>query len=248
MKKVCCLFILFFPCIVGFQNQQAIHIFMVGDSTMANKKDPDKNPEFGWGQVLQTFFSDDVQVNNHAVNGRSSKSFIEEGRWDKVIEAVKSGDYVFIQFGHNDAKVHDKSRYTNPHTTYRKNLIKFIQETKAKGAFPILLSSIVRRKFNEQDVLIDTHGAYPLICRLTAQEFDVPFIDLQLKTEELVQSLGDEASKSLYLWLEAGASEYKPEGKQDDTHLNKNGALKVASLTIEGLKEINSPLIAFLKE
>ena len=150
MKKLICLILLISTTCFA----QKTTLYTIGDSTMANKKDPDRNPEHGWAQMLQPFFNNDVIVVNKAVNGRSTKSFINEKRWDSIYKVLKPGDYVFIQFGHNDAKVADSTRYTNPHTTYRHNLIRFVTETRAKGAFPILFSSIARRNFNEQGVHI----------------------------------------------------------------------------------------------
>lgn len=127
-------------------DKPTITIFMIGDSTMANKPLTGGNPERGWGQMLPGFLSEEIRVDNHAVNGRSSKSFIEEGRWDKVISQVKKGDYVFIQFGHNDEKT-DEKRYTEPGTTFDANLKRFVNETRAKGGIPVLFNSIVRRNF-----------------------------------------------------------------------------------------------------
>ena len=131
---------------------QKTTIYLIGDSTMANKVKPDENPERGWGQVLPTFFNDNTIIDNRAVNGRSTKSFIAEKKWEAVYKVLKSGDYVFIQFGHNDEKVADSLRYTNPHTAYRYNLIRFVTEARQKGAIPILFSSVARRNFNEQGV------------------------------------------------------------------------------------------------
>lgn len=123
-----------------------ITIFMIGDSTMANKPLTGGNPERGWGQMLPGYLSEEIRVDNHAVNGRSSKSFIDEGRWEKVISQVKKGDYVFIQFGHNDEKS-DPKRYTAPGSTFDENLKRFVNETRAKGGIPVLFNSIVRRNF-----------------------------------------------------------------------------------------------------
>ena len=133
-------------CLVGFQPKQSVNIFMIGDSTMANKLTA-KEPERGWGQMFPLFFSEEVKIHNHAQNGRSTKSFIGEGRWKVVLDSLKPGDYVIIQFGHNDQK-EDSTRHTDPFKTFRANLEKYINETRAKGAFPILCTSIVRRKFD----------------------------------------------------------------------------------------------------
>ena len=127
-------------------DKPVITIFMIGDSTMANKSLTGGNPERGWGQMLPGYLSEEIRVDNHAVNGRSSKSFIDEGRWEKVISQVKKGDYVFIQFGHNDEKS-DPERYTAPGSTFDENLKRFVNETRAKGGIPVLFNSIVRRNF-----------------------------------------------------------------------------------------------------
>lgn len=214
---------------------------------MSNKKNPDRNPERGWGQMLQQYFNDDVLVSNHAVSGRSTRSFIDEGRWDKVVNLLQPGDYVFIQFGHNDQKEYDPKRYTNPYSGYRHNLEKFVNETKAKGAHPVLLSSIVRRNFNDEGTLVDTHGPYPFVTRTVAHEMEVPFIDLQLKTEKLVIELGFEKSMDIYLFLEPNEVEMYPDGKEDNTHLSIEGATKVAGLAVEGIKELNLPLVKYIR-
>ncbi|NJW52117.1 pectate lyase [Salinimicrobium oceani] len=237
-------------CSIAIKAQEKPTIFLIGDSTMSNKKDPDKNPEHGWGQVLPELMSSQLKIENHAVNGRSSRSFISEGKWEAVKRELKPGDFVFIQFGHNDQKVNDPARYTNPFTQYRRNLEEFVQETRAKGATPVLFTSIVRRNFNEDGVLIDTHGQYPLVVKMVANDLDVPFIDLQLKTEQLEISYGPQESKQLHLHLEPGEDPYEPKGVSDDTHLSKKGAILVASLALQeiakkelGLKEFIDPEI-----
>ena len=181
-------------------SQEKTTLYLIGDSTMADKKDPDENPEKGWGQMLPLALNDKIIVDNRAMNGRSSKSFRTEGRWKQILDSLKSGDFVFIQFGHNDQKEKDSTRYTNPYTQYRYNLERYVKETREKGATPILFSSITRRNFNEHGVLIDTHGAYPLVARLVADDLKVPFIDLQLLTEQLEISYGVEGSKN-YIFI-----------------------------------------------
>jgi lysophospholipase L1-like esterase len=215
---------------------QKTSLYCIGDSTMANKKDPDKNPEHGWGQVLQPFFKENITVINKAVNGRSTRSFINEKRWDSVYKKLKKGDYVFIEFGHNDQKIEDSARFTNPHTAYRYNLIRFVKESREKGAIPILLTSISRRNFNEKGVLVPTHGDYPLETRLVAQEYNVPFIDLEYYTELLEQSYGSEKSKQLHLHFKAGENAFYDTDKADDTHLSLLGANKIAEIVINQIK------------
>lgn len=225
---------------------QKTTIYTIGDSTMADKIKPDENPEKGWGQVLPSFFDlTKITIDNRAVNGRSSKSFINEKRWEAVYNSLKPGDYVFIQFGHNDAKVADSIRYTNPHTSYRHNLIRFVTETREKGGIPILFSSIARRNFNEQGVLVGTHGDYPLETRLVAQEYHVPFIDLEYFSELLEQSYGPEKSKELHLYFKEGEHPYYHEGKSDDTHLSLKGATEIAKIVVRELKKLNLGLNTF---
>lgn len=235
-------------CSAFYKPQEPVKIYLVGDSTMADKPGtPEENPERGWGQLLPPFFKETVAIDNHAVNGRSSKSFIDEGRWDAIMENLQSGDYVFIQFGHNDQKETDATRYTNPWTGYRRNLEKYVNDTRAKGAHPLILSSIVRRKFNEKGTLIDTHGVYPFVARLVAEQMNVPFIDMQLMTEDYVIKLGPEDSKKIYLWVEPEEYAKFPDGKQDDTHLNLVGATTFAGLVVDAIIQLELPLTLHLK-
>ena len=225
-----------------------VTIYLIGDSTMANKKNPEENPEFGWGQVLPDFMTNNINISNHAVNGRSSKSFRELKHWQPVLDSLKKGDYVFIQFGHNDGKDTDPKRYTNPQTSYRYNLMQYVDETRSKGAIPVLFSSIARRKFNQEGVLLDSHGNYTLIARLVAQEMNVPFIDMQYLTEQMEIAYGVEESKKLHLHFEKGENNYFPEGKIDDTHLSKLGANEVANLAAKELVKKVPALERYIKK
>lgn len=206
-------------------------VFTIGDSTMASKK-AEVAPETGWCQVFSEFVDSSVEIKNRAVNGRSSKSFITEGRWKAVLDSLKTGDYVFIQFGHNDQKIQDSTRYTEPFTTYRNNLERFVRETREKGATPILFTPIVRRKF-ENGFLIDTHGNYPVATRMVATEMNVPLVDLQMLTTGAVTALGEEPSKQIYLWTPP--TEKFPKERNDDTHLSVEGARLVAKLAAQQL-------------
>jgi len=243
-KKLGLLFL--FLSIIIFAQQKPT-LFLIGDSTMANKDNPDKNPEHGWGQVLPQFFTNGIEIQNHAMNGRSSKSFRTEGRWDKVEKQLKKGDFVVIQFGHNDQKVKDSTKFTNPYTQYRANLERYVNETRAKGATPILMTSIVRRDFTENGVLVDTHKEYPLVVRLVADDTKVPFVDMQLLTEQMEISAGPEKSKLLHLHFKEGEIEYYPKGKDDDTHLSKLGAETVAKLATKSLKNLKTGLEKYIK-
>lgn len=215
-----------------------ITIFTIGDSTMANKK-AEVAPETGWCQVFSAFVDQTVEIKNRAMNGRSTKSFITEGRWKAVLDSLHSGDYVFIQFGHNDEKIQDSTRYTEPFTSYRKNLERFVRETREKGATSILFTSIVRRKF-VNGFLTDTHGDYPVAVRQVAAEMNVLLVDLQLLTAGAVTALGDEASKDIYLWT--SPTDKFPEGRKDDTHLKVEGANLIAKLAAQQLILLDNSL------
>jgi len=219
-------------------SESRITVFTIGDSTMANKK-AEVAPETGWCQVLHAFFDSTVEIKNRAVNGRSTKSFIAEGRWKNVLDSLKTGDYVFIQFGHNDAKISDSTRYAEPFTTYRKNLERFVNDARRKGATPILFTSIVRRKF-ENGFLTDTHGNYPPVMRQVATAMNVPLIDLQWLTAGAVTALGEEASMKIYLYTDP--TDRYPQGRKDDTHLSVEGASLVAKLAAQQLKLLDNTL------
>lgn len=226
--------------------ERPVHVFMIGDSTMSNKS-VKAFPETGWGQVLHDFFmKDSVIVDNHALNGRSSKSFLGEGRWEPVISNVHPGDYVIIQFGHNDKKS-DGKRHTDPYTTYTELLTKYVTETRQQGGVPILCTSIVRRHFNEDGTIINTHFDYLDAVKKLAKKLDVYFIDMEAKTRDVEENLGPQESKYLHLFIEPGIYPTRPKGVEDSTHLSQLGAYTVASLAVEGMKELDIPLIKYLK-
>jgi lysophospholipase L1-like esterase len=210
----------------------AIAVHMIGDSTMANKPVIPANPERGWGQMLHMYFNESVRVENYAQNGRSSKTFIAEGRWSKVVAALKPGDFVIIQFGHNDEKTNDVNRGTAPFGEYTTNLVRFIQETRERKATPILATPVARRKFDDQARLVDTHGDYPKAVRAAAAEQKVSLLELCTGTERLLQQLGPESSKRLFRWIPAGEFGRGAKLFEDDTHFNAYGASRVCDLAV----------------
>ena len=222
-------------------------IYLVGDSTMANKPVED-NPERGWGQLFPLFFDEGVTIENNAKNGRSTKNFIREGLWQNVLDKLKPGDYVFIQFGHNDQKISDTNRYAEAHTTYRQNLIRYVAETREKGANPVLLTPVNRRKFDKDGKFIDQHEDYPSVVRSVATEMEVPLIDLHKKSEKVFSELGEEKTKELFLWITPNKYKSLPNGKTDNTHFSSEGAILIASLVVKGMKEIALPISKYLKQ
>ena len=235
-------------------------IFIIGDSTAAEKDLSKGTLERGWGMALQCYFDDNIVVDNHAVNGRSSLSFLNEGRWDKVLKKMKPGDYVIIQFGHNDEKP-KADRHTEPGSTFDYNLARYVRETRERGGIPVLMNPVVRRNFFvevpkndddealrtttfkdgvkmvEGDSLIDTHNLYRVAPREVAQRMNVHFVDANKITHDLEQGLGREASKKLHMWFKPGEEPTVPDGRQDNTHYNVYGAHVVAKLLADALCE-----------
>ena len=213
-------------------------IFVVGDSTAANKDTSGGKLERGWGQMLQNFFNQNfVVVDNHALNGRSSKSFVDEGHWAKVTKLIKKGDYVLIQFGHNDEK-EDEERHTDPGSTFDQYLSKYATETKALGGIPVLMSPVVRRNW-KNGILVDTHGDYRKSAKNVADNLKVNYIDGNAITEKLESDLGEEGSKKLHMIYAAEEEAAYPDGITDNTHYNIYGATTVAKLFSDALvKEI----------
>lgn len=213
---------------------KSITIYLAGDSTMS-----DKNirayPETGWGMPFALFFDSTVTVKNIAKNGRSTKTFITEGLWKQISTQLKAGDYVFIQFGHNDESP-AKSSYT-PEADYKNNLRLFIKETKAKNAIPILITPVSRRKFNTAGQIEETHQIYSGLVHEVAQEQQVQLIDLDKESRALYQELGPEISKMLFLQLKPGENPNYPEGKTDNTHFNEMGARKIAEIVWREIKK-----------
>jgi len=246
--------------LTSFQQDKVTTIFIIGDSTAAKKDLSKGSPERGWGMALQCYFTDPIRVDNHAVNGRSSLSFINEGRWDKVLSLIRPGDYVIIQFGHNDEKP-KADRHTDPGSTFDYNLAKYVRETREKGGIPILMNCVVRRNYTikvdqkkddeslrnttfkdapkviEGDTLVDTHGLYRVAPRDVAQRMNVHFIDANKITHDLETSLGKEGSKKLHMWYKPGEHPALPKGRQDNTHYNIWGAHQVAKLLADALCE-----------
>ncbi len=205
----------------------SIHI--IGDSTAA-KKVPETRPESGWGEHLHLYLPDDFKIENAAVNGRSTKSFVDLGHFKFVDDALKTGDYLLIQFGHNDQKFDDPARFTEPFNSYQENLRNYVAAARAKDVTPIILTSVTRRAFDEGQLDPKALGDYPRAALEVAKELDVQTIDVFSLTQNLVQSLGDEKSKELYLHLAEGEHSNYPDGVFDDTHFNETGAKVVAEL------------------
>ena len=227
-------------------NKKGITIFLAGDSTIA-KKIIEKRPETGWGEKIGLFFSETIKFSNHARNGRSTKSFINEGKWQAIMDNTTLGDYVFIQFGHNDQSKHKIDRYTPPED-FKKNLTKFVIETRAKDAIPVLFTPVMRKRFDENEKFYDVHGKYPDLVRQVAKRLNVHLIDLHKSSGNLIIELGKEKSKELFLILKPGVHPNYPNGIDDNTHFSEYGASVIAELVANEIKESDIPLKEHLVE
>lgn len=224
-----------------------VTVYLAGDSTCAAKL-PEKRPETGWGEMMQQYFDDKkVVIDNRAMNGRSTKTFISEGRWQAIVDVLKKGDWVFVQFGHNDESKEKGERYTPP-DQFRANLLRFVSDVKAKKANIVLLTPVMRRKFDSEGKFVDQHPAeYPQAFREIAKEHKVPLIDMHQKSLKVLESFGVEGSRSLFLQLKPGENANYPNGIEDNTHFVPKGAEEMAKLVVEGIRESGLRLRKYLK-
>lgn len=221
-------------------NSGKFTIYVIGDSTACNY-DAGVFPRTGWAQVLQPFFNkDSVTVNNQAASGRSSKSFYNEGRWKTVYNMLKPGDYVFIQFAHNDEKTEDTARYTIPSTTFKQYLTIFINQTKEKGAFPVLLTSIPRNNWSGSGIQ-KAHTPYSNAMKELATSYNIPLIDMETIAMDYLNSKGKTyATDSVYNNLKTGIYSGYPSGNSDGTHLQEKGAFELCKALMPAFKNLTS--------
>lgn len=220
--------------------KKKIKIFMAGDSTMSIKEKK-VYPEAGWGMPFAHFWDSSVTVVNRAKNGRSTKTFINEGLWKSIMDEANEGDYVIIQFGHNDEAKDKGERYATP-DTFKMNLTRFLKETRSKKATPILLTPVSRRKFDKEGNAIETHKEYSALTKEVANDQNVLFIDLDEKSRALYQQFGEENSKLLFLQLLPGEHPNYPDGKVDNTHFNELGARLIAQLVLKEIRNLDTGL------
>ncbi len=218
-----------------------IKVYLIGDSTLA-VKDKKTYPETGWGMPFANFFDQDVEVDNRAQNGRSTKSFLAENRWKPVTDSLKQGDYVFIQFGHNDEGKEKVGRYTTIEE-FKANLTKYVTETKMKMGNPVLITPVSRRSFDATGKALETHPGYTEAVKDVAKAQNVPLIDLDQMSIDLYQKFGAENSRLLFNQLEPGVNPNYPEGKLDNTHFNELGAREIAQLVLKEIRTLNLDLV-----
>ncbi len=211
-------------------------IHTIGDSTMADKNISRGNPERGWGMVFENFVDSSVRVINYAKNGRSTKSFIDEGLWDKVKANMRPGDYLFIEFGHNDEKSGKPSVYAAAWGAYQDNLRLFIRTARERGVTPVLLTPVARRRFVNGVLDETTHGEYPAAMRAVAAETGTALIDMEKATIDWIKAAGDEASRQYFMWVASGTCPAIPDGRQDDTHSNARGARRNCDIVCDSIR------------
>lgn len=224
----------------SFFSLKPITLYMIGDSTMSVKL-PKAYPETGWGMPFAGFFDSTVIVDNRAKNGRSTRTFISENLWQPVFDNLKEGDYVFIQFGHNDESKEKTERYTSPEQ-YKSNLSRFVKETRSKKAIPVLLTPVSRRRFDKEGNALETHAEYSPLVKEVAKELNVLFIDMNTKSKALYQQMGPENSRLLFLQLKPGEHPNYPSGKDDNTHFNELGARLIAQIVLAEIRKIDPAL------
>ncbi len=224
------------PCICGLEitrAKNAITVYIAGNSTVTDQK---YEPWAAWGQMLPCFFKPGkISVANHAESGEALKSFIAENRLKKILAEIKPGDYLFIQFGHNDQKP-ENSEYVEPFTGYKELLKLFITEVRKHDAIPVLVTPVLRRKFDDNGKIINTHGDYPEAMRQTATEENVPLVDLHKMSKILYEAAGTEGSKKIFVHYPPGTFPGQNEEYKDNSHFSNYGAYELARCVVEGIK------------
>ncbi len=243
MKKIIPFFV--FLLLVSFApDQKKIKIFLAGDSTMSIKLE--KNfPETGWGMPFIHFWNENLTVVNKAKNGRSTKTFLSEGLWKQIMDEATAGDYVFIQFGHNDEVKSKINSYTTPEE-FTSNLKKYIGDAREKKMIPVLMTPVARRKFDATGKIEQTHQEYSALVRKVAEEEKLLFIDLDAESMQLYQQFGVEQSKLLFCQLKPGEHPNYPDGKEDNTHFNELGARLIAQLVLKEIRTTIPDLLSYI--
>ena len=224
-----------------YPGKRKVNLFLAGDSTMSIKEKK-AYPETGWGMPFELFWDSSITVINKAKNGRSTKTIIQEGIWKNIVDSLQSGDYVFIQFGHNDESPEKVDRYTSP-DSFRINLHFFIDQVTQKGCIPILLTPVSRRKFDKNGTALATHEKYSPLVLEVAQQMNIYCIDLDSASRNLFQRMGVDNSRLLFLQLQPGEHPNYPGGKEDNTHFNELGARLIAQIVLADIKK-NIPVLA----
>lgn len=218
-------------------------LFLCGNSTVV---DQDEEPWASWGQMIPRFFNEQVCFANYAESGESANTFIAAKRLKKLLSQMKPGDYIFVEFGHNDQK--QRGPGIGAYYSFATNLKTFIDEAVARGAHPVLVTPTQRRSFGEDGKIKDTHLDYPDAARWVAAKENIPLIDLHAMTRTLYEAMGEDESKRAFVHYPAGSYPGQTNDFADNTHFNPYGAYQIAKCVIEGMKAANLPLIQYLRD
>ena len=226
----------------AFPPKKKIKVYLIGDSTMCTYE-AKRAPLTGWGMPFVHFFDSSVVIDNRAKGGRSTRTFLSENRWQPIADSLQEGDYVLIQFGHNDEAKEEiyKDRYT-PVPDYKINLIKFITETRSKKAIPVLITPVTRMRFDKAGQMEETHKEYSAAVWEISKQTNTPVVDLDAKSRELLQHLGVIDAKLLYMQLDSLENPTYPNGQKDNTHFNEYGARRIAELVLGEIKNLKLEL------
>lgn len=228
---------LFFLVVAFIPPKKKIQVWLIGDSTVCIQP-RDRSPVTGWGTPFEDFFDSTVTIMNRARGGRSTKTFINEGRWKNVMDSIEEGDYVLIQFGHNDEAKEPqyRERYT-PVPDYKVNLIKFINEARSKKVNPVLITPVTRMVFDSLGNIQETHKEYSAAVWEVGKQYNTPVIDLDARSRELLQEFGPKWSKVLFMQLDSLEHPHYPYGRRDNTHFNEYGARRMAQLVLAEIRK-----------
>jgi lysophospholipase L1-like esterase len=223
-------------------DKKKIRVYLIGDSTMC-EYDMSRTPLTGWGMPFKYFFDSTVEIENRARGGRSTRTFISENRWQPIADSLQEGDYVLMQFGHNDEAKEEryKDRYT-PVADYKINLIKFIEETSNKKANPVLITPVTRMRFDKEGKIEETHKEYSAAVWEVGKQMNTPVIDLDAKSRNVLQQLGPVNSKLLFMQLDSLQHPNYPNGQKDNTHFNEFGARRMAELVLAEIRNLKLEL------
>ena len=233
------------PCVNAVEiikRKHALTVFLAGNSTVT---DQEYEPWASWGQMIPEFFNSNVVVANYAESGETLKAFQAEKRLDKILSLMKPGDYLFIEFGHNDQK--PGAAHVQPYTGYQDELWHFINETRKRGGIPVLVTPIHRRRFDKQGGIVNTLDEYPASMRQLARHEDTPLIDLNAMSKTLFEALGPEGSKKAFVHYPAGSFPGQDEELADDSHFSNYGAYQLARCVVEGIIQADLDLKQYLK-
>jgi lysophospholipase L1-like esterase len=233
---------LFFLIAFVLPPKKKIKVYLIGDSTMC-KYEASRAPLTGWGMPFANFFDSSVAIDNRARGGRSTRTFISEQLWQPIADSLQEGDYVLIQFGHNDEAKEEKykDRYT-PVPDYKNNLVKFITEARAKKAIPVLITPVTRMRFDKEGKIEETHAAYSAAVWDIGKQYNVPVIDLDARSRELLQQFGPATSKLLFMQLDSLEHPNYPAGQKDNTHFTEFGARRMAELVLAEIRSLKLEL------